>query len=47
MLSKEELEARTHVRHEQYVKSLNIEAQVLREMAETMILPAVWEAEKK
>jgi glutamine synthetase len=43
VLSKEELEARIHVRHEQYIKALNIEAQVLREMAETQILPAVLE----
>ena len=43
VLSKEELEARVHVRHEQFVKSVNIEAHVLREMAETLILPAVWE----
>ncbi len=42
VLSKEELEARIHVRHEQYVKTVNIEAQVLREMAETQILPAMW-----
>ncbi len=42
VLSKEELDARMHIRHEQYIKTINIEAQVLREMAETQILPAVW-----
>ncbi len=41
ILGEEELEARIHIRHEQYQKALAIEAQVLREMAETMILPAV------
>jgi glutamine synthetase len=40
ILSAPELEARTHIRHEQYVKTLNIEAQLLKEMAETQILPA-------
>jgi glutamine synthetase len=43
VLSKEELDARIHIRHEQYVKAINIEAQVLEEMAETQILPAVWQ----
>jgi glutamine synthetase len=43
VMSKEEQAARVHVRHEQYVKALHIEAQVLREMAETQILPAVFE----
>jgi glutamine synthetase len=41
VLSAEELDARVHIRHEQYQKALNIEAQVLREMAETQILPAL------
>ncbi|HJW44010.1 MAG TPA: glutamine synthetase III, partial [Geothrix sp.] len=40
ILREEELEARVHIRHEQYQKALAIEAQVLREMAETMILPS-------
>ena len=40
ILSKEEMEARNHIRHEQYVKTINIEAQILREMAELQILPA-------
>ncbi len=40
ILSKEELEARIHVRHEQYAKTINIEAQLLREIAEQKILPA-------
>jgi glutamine synthetase len=47
VLSKEELDARIHVRHEQYTKTINIEAQLLREMAETMILPAVWQDVKR
>ncbi len=41
ILSQEEMEARVHIRHEQYQKALAIEAQVLREMAETQILPAI------
>jgi len=43
ILSHEEVEARIHIRHEQYQKAISIEAQVLREMAETMILPSVLE----
>ena len=43
ILTAEEVEARIHVRHEQYQKVISIEAQVLREMAEIMILPAVLE----
>ena len=41
ILTAEELEARTHIRHEQYQKALGIEAQVLREMAETQLLPSI------
>ncbi|HMU40011.1 MAG TPA: glutamine synthetase III [Pseudomonadota bacterium] len=41
VMSHSEQEARIHVRHEQYAKSVLIEAQVLREMAETQILPSV------
>lgn len=41
VLSGPEQDARTHVRHEQFQKALAIEAQVLRELAETLILPAV------
>jgi glutamine synthetase len=41
ILAPEELEARIHIRHEQYQKAVAIEAQVLREMAETMLLPAI------
>ncbi len=41
VLTREELEARIHIRHEQYQKALSIEAQVLREMAETQILPTI------
>lgn len=43
VFSAEELEARLQIRHEHYQKTLAIEAQVLREMAETQILPAVLE----
>ncbi|MFO0574678.1 MAG: glutamine synthetase III [Polyangia bacterium] len=43
VLSEAEQEARVHVRHEQYQKALAIEAQVLRELTETMILPAAME----
>ena len=43
VMSLQEQTARVHIRHEQYVKALHIEAQVLREMAETQILPAIIE----
>jgi glutamine synthetase len=43
ILTPEELEARIHVRHEQYQKAIAIEAQVLREMTETMLIPAILE----
>jgi glutamine synthetase len=43
VMSPQEQTARVHIRHEQYVKALHIEAQVLREMAETQILPAILE----
>jgi glutamine synthetase len=43
ILTADELEARLHIRHEQYQKTVAIEAQVLREIAETMLLPAVME----
>lgn len=43
VMSTLEQEARIHVRHEQYAKSLLIEAQVLRELAETQILPVLLE----
>jgi glutamine synthetase len=43
VMSTLEQESRIHVRHEQYVKTLQIEAQVLREMAETQILPVLLE----
>lgn len=43
ILTPEEWEARIQIRHEQYQKALAIEAQVLREMAETMVLPALLE----
>ena len=41
ILSEGELESRVHIRHEQYQKAIAIETQVLREMAETQILPAI------
>ena len=41
ILSEGELEARLHIRHEQYQKVIAIETQVLREMAETKILPSI------
>ena len=40
ILSTEELESRYHVRMERYVKDLLIEINTLREMVDTMILPA-------
>jgi glutamine synthetase len=41
IFSTQELEARLHIRHEQYQKALNIEAQVLREMTETLLIPSI------
>ena len=41
ILSEGELESRIHIRHEQYQKAIAIETQILREMAETQILPAI------
>jgi glutamine synthetase len=43
ILRAEELESRLHIRHEQYVLALSIEAQVLRELAETQLMPAIVE----
>ena len=43
ILREEELESRLHIRHEQYVLALSIEAQVLRELAETQLMPAIVE----
>ena len=40
VLSKEELESRYHVRVERYVKDMLIELYTLREMVDTMIIPA-------
>ena len=40
ILSKEELESRYHVRIERYVKDMIIELTMLREMVDTMVLPA-------
>ncbi len=41
ILSEGELESRLHIRHEEYQKVIAIETQVLRQMAETQILPSV------
>ena len=41
ILSEGELESRLHIRHEQYQKAIAIETQVLREIAETQILPSI------
>ena len=43
ILAAEELDSRLHIRHEQYQKAIAIEAQVLREMAETQLIPAIME----
>ena len=43
IFTSQEWESRIHIRHEQYQKALSIEAQVLREMAETMVLPTLLE----
>jgi glutamine synthetase len=43
ILSKEELESRYHVRVERYVKDMLIELQTLKEMVDTMVLPAAFE----
>ena len=43
IFSAEEVASRIHILHEQYQKAVSIEAQVLRQMGETMILPAVIE----
>jgi glutamine synthetase len=42
ILSIEELESRYHVRMERYVKDMLIEMHTLKEMTDTMILPAVY-----
>ena len=42
ILSKEELESRYHVRMERYVKDMLIEMHTLKEMTDTMVLPAVY-----
>jgi len=41
ILSEGELESRLHIRHEEYQKVIAIETQVLRQIAETQILPSV------
>jgi glutamine synthetase len=41
ILSEGEQESRLHIRHEQYQKAISIETQVLREMAETQIIPSI------
>jgi len=42
ILSKEELESRYHIRMERYVKDMLIELHTIREMADTLILPAAY-----
>ncbi|MGQ0648228.1 MAG: glutamine synthetase III family protein [Gemmatimonadaceae bacterium] len=42
ILSKEELESRYHVRMERYVKDMLIEMHMLKEVTDTMILPAAY-----
>ncbi|MBL8983571.1 MAG: glutamine synthetase III [Gemmatimonadetes bacterium] len=42
ILSKEELESRYHIRMERYVKDMLIEMHTLKEMVDTMILPAAY-----
>ena len=42
ILSKEELESRYHIRLERYVKDMLIEMHTLKELVDTMILPAVY-----
>ena len=41
ILSEGEQESRLHIRHEEYQKVIAIETQVLRQMAETQVLPSV------
>ncbi len=41
ILSEGEQESRLHIRHEEYQKVIAIETQVLRQMAETQIIPSV------
>ncbi|HUO51467.1 MAG TPA: glutamine synthetase type III, partial [Gemmatimonadaceae bacterium] len=43
ILSKEELESRYHVRLERYVKDMLIELNTLREMVDTLVLPAAFQ----
>ncbi len=43
VLSREELESRYHVRVERYVKDMLIESQTLKEIVDTMVLPAAFE----
>ena len=42
VLTKEELESRYHVRVERYVKDMLIELHTLREMVDTMVIPAAY-----
>jgi glutamine synthetase len=42
ILSKEELESRYHVRMERYVKDILIELHTLKEMVDTLVLPAAY-----
>ena len=42
MLTKEELESRYHVRVERYVKDMLIELHTMREIVDTMVIPAAY-----
>ncbi|MEO7823280.1 MAG: glutamine synthetase type III, partial [Gemmatimonadaceae bacterium] len=43
VLTKEELESRYHIRVERYVKDMLIELHTMREMVDTMVIPAAYE----
>ena len=43
ILSEEELHSRYHVRLERYIKDMLIELHTLREIVDTMVLPAAFE----
>src|SRR6185369_15274043 len=43
ILSEDELDSRYHVRLERYIKDMLIEMHTLREMVDTMVLPAAFE----
>ena len=47
VLSKAELDSRTHIAYEKYIKQIDIEAQTMISMARTMILPAALQHQAK